>query len=185
MYQGEFIEKVLAGALSEPDIKAFIKSQPKEDLLGLLNYINDRQGAILADSLFKKDNDYFNMDWRVQYNKLQAVKDVINCFRDQPLKLPTELDTELVRLLFNRAIEKGYIDIDNNCYKWCDGKKVRLAYFCERVFCRNMIETLPETLIRRLFPGNISNRIGSALNKLHNNINKQRWQEKMDKDLFF
>ena len=122
MYQGEFVEKVLAGALSEPDIIAYIKSQPKEDLPGLLTFIHDRQGAIIAEGMFKDRGDYFNLQWRDDFNKLCAVAELVkeSIGGNISHKLPEELDTEIARYYFDKAIEKGWMTKE---YKWLLGKE--------------------------------------------------------------
>ena len=119
MYQGEFIEKVLAGTLSEPDVRAFINSQPKEDLPGLLTFIHDKQGAIVAEGMFKDDCDFFNLQWKGQFEKLltvaELVRDRMNTNNIQRT-LPDFL-TERGIKAFDDAIEYGLIDKDSFAWR--------------------------------------------------------------------
>ena len=48
--------------------------------------------------------------------------------------LPSRLDTELARKIFAKAIEEGYIIIDDDHYEWTLNK-VLLAYMCGRIYC--------------------------------------------------
>ena len=116
MYQGEFVEKVLAGALSEPDIQAYIKNQTKKDLPGLLTFIHDKQGAIIAEGMFKDKNDYFNLQWRDDFNKLYAVAELVKARIDgdnKPKALPKVLDTPIFKALLLKA-EKAGLVINNH-----------------------------------------------------------------------
>ena len=112
MYQGEFVEKVLAGALSEPDIKNYIKGQPKKDLPGLLTYIHDRQGAIVAEGMFKDKNDYFNLQWRDDFNKLYELSKMVEEAIGRNKKratLPDVLDTAEFKCQYEMAKVGGLI----------------------------------------------------------------------------
>lgn len=97
------------------------------------------------------------------------------------LKLPVSLNTERANICFNKAIEKGFIAIENGQYRWVGmkehGGKAQLAYFCEQVFCHEGTETLPETALNNLFG---VKRLGSAITQLHNAQKTQKWQSKID-----
>ena len=53
--------------------------------------------------------------------------------------LPSRLDTELARKIFAKAIEEGYIIIDDDHYEWTLNK-VLLAYMCGRIYCEDYPE---------------------------------------------
>ena len=53
--------------------------------------------------------------------------------------LPSRLDTELARKIFDKAIEEGYIIIDDDHYEWTLNK-VLLAYMCGRIYCEDYPE---------------------------------------------
>ncbi|WP_416985027.1 hypothetical protein, partial [Alistipes putredinis] len=53
--------------------------------------------------------------------------------------LPSRLDTELTRKIFAKAIEEGYIIIDDDHYEWTLNK-VLLAYMCGRIYCEDYPE---------------------------------------------
>lgn len=55
------------------------------------------------------------------------------------ITLPPRLDTELARKIFDKAIEEGYIIINDNHYEWTLNK-VLLAYMCGRIYCEDYPE---------------------------------------------
>lgn len=81
--------------------------------------------------------------------------------------LSSRLDTELAKRVFAKAIEKGYIIVEGNHYKWTMNK-VLLAYMCGRIYC----EDYPEKTIydEKMFwmPGRIDLFPGTELDKLFN-----------------
>ena len=128
MLQGEFIERVLAGTLSEPDIRNYIKGQPKKDLPGLLTYIHDRQGAIVAEGMFKDKGDFFNLQWREQFNKLYDVRTIVEKALEKNKEratLPDALDTEVFKCQFELAKVGGLISQEG---EWIGGP-IKLMVF--------------------------------------------------------
>ena len=81
--------------------------------------------------------------------------------------LPPRLDTELARKIFDKAIEEGYIIIDDDHYEWTLNK-VLLAYMCGRIYC----EDYPEKTIydEKMYwmPGRVELFPGTELDKLFN-----------------
>ena len=53
--------------------------------------------------------------------------------------LPSRLDTELARKIFDKAIEEEYIIINDDHYEWTLNK-VLLAYMCGRIYCEDYPE---------------------------------------------
>ena len=130
MLQGEFIERVLAGTLTDPDIRNYIKGQPKKDLPELLTFIHDKQGAIVAEGMFKDRNDYFNLQWREQFNKLYDVCTIVEEALGKNKKratLPDVLDTEDFKCQFEMAKVGGLISQEG---KWIGGQR-KLAVFAK------------------------------------------------------
>ena len=81
--------------------------------------------------------------------------------------LPSRLDTELARKIFDKAIEEGYIIINDDHYEWTLNK-VLLAYMCGRIYC----EDYPEKTIydEKMYwmPGRVELFPGTELDKLFN-----------------
>lgn len=126
MIQGEFVEKVLAEALSEPDIKHYVNSQSKEDLNGLLKFIYKKQGAIIAEGLFKDRNGFFNLRWREQFEKLHAVNELIKeRLGGSEKSIPDVLDTDDFKCQLELAKVGGLISQDG---EWIAGP-VKLSVF--------------------------------------------------------
>lgn len=50
--------------------------------------------------------------------------------------IPKELDTQLARKVFSKAIERGFMMEDGHYYRWNENEsKVLLAYMCGRIYC--------------------------------------------------
>ena len=81
--------------------------------------------------------------------------------------LPPRLDTELARRIFAKAIDEGYIIIDDDHYKWTLNK-VLLAYMCGRIYCEDYPEK--NRYDDKLFwmPGRVELFPGAELDKLFN-----------------
>ena len=81
--------------------------------------------------------------------------------------LPSRLDTELARKIFDKAIEEEYIIINDDHYEWTLNK-VLLAYMCGRIYC----EDYPEKTIydEKMYwmPGRVELFPGAELDKLFN-----------------
>ena len=96
-------------------------------------------------------------------------------------ELPGELNTDRARKCFRKAVENGFMVIDDGRYKWKDetrGSRAKLAYFCEQVYCHNrIIGTLPEQALNWYF--NV-NRLGSAISALYDAKKPQAWRSKID-----
>lgn len=81
--------------------------------------------------------------------------------------LPSRLDSEWARRIFDKAMEEGYIIIDDDHYEWTLNK-VLLAYMCGRIYC----EDCPEKTIydEKMYwmPGRVELFPGTELDKLFN-----------------
>lgn len=78
MTQGEFIERVLAGTLTEPDIRHYIERLSQSDLRGLLKYIEDKQGGFIAEGLLRDQNgNLFNTNWAADFERLGIVAKLV------------------------------------------------------------------------------------------------------------
>ena len=81
--------------------------------------------------------------------------------------LPSRLDTELARKIFDKAIEEGYIIIDDDHYEWTLNK-VLLAYMCGRIYCEDYPEKTIYDEKTYWMPGRVELFPGTELDKLFN-----------------
>ena len=81
--------------------------------------------------------------------------------------LPSRLDTELARKIFAKAIEEGYIIIDDDHYEWTLNK-VLLAYMCGRIYCEDYPEKTIYDEKTYWMPGRVELFPGTELDKLFN-----------------
>lgn len=84
-----------------------------------------------------------------------------------PVTLPSRLDTELARKIFAKAIEEGYIIIDDDHYEWTLNK-VLLAYMCGRIYCEDYPEKTIYDEKTYWMPGRVELFPGTELDKLFN-----------------
>ena len=83
------------------------------------------------------------------------------------ITLPPRLDTELARKIFDKAIEEGYIIIDDDHYEWTLNK-VLLAYMCGRIYCEDYPEKTIYDENMYWMPGRVDLFPGAELDKLFN-----------------
>lgn len=83
------------------------------------------------------------------------------------ITLPPRLDTELARKIFAKAIDEGYIIIDDDHYKWTLNK-VLLAYMCGRIYCEDYPEKTRYDDKLFWMPGRVELFPGAELDKLFN-----------------
>ena len=83
------------------------------------------------------------------------------------ITLPPRLDTELARKIFAKAIDEGYIIIDDDHYKWTLNK-VLLAYMCGRIYCEDYPEKTKYDDKPFWMPGRVELFPGTELDKLFN-----------------
>ena len=90
--------------------------------------------------------------------------------------LPSRLDTELARKIFDKAIEEEYIIINDDHYEWTLNK-VLLAYMCGRIYCEDYPEKtiydekmywMPGSEKMYWMPGRVELFPGTELDKLFN-----------------
>lgn len=84
--------------------------------------------------------------------------------------LPERLDTERARILFEKAIQKGLMEIDGSSYKWLRSKAL-LAYFTQIIYCKEANgkdngAQYPETALEALFK---ESRLGKARSQIADN----------------
>ena len=83
------------------------------------------------------------------------------------ITLPPRLDTELARRIFAKAIDEGYIIIDDDHYKWTLNK-VLLAYMCGRIYCEDYPEKTRYDDKLFWMPSRVELFPGAELDKLFN-----------------
>ena len=96
-------------------------------------------------------------------------------------KLPIDIDTPRARKYIGKAIEAGFIEVENDWLSWTirkKGGKVRLARFLFRVYCqddnnKDNYLSFPETALNTLFR---ESRLGHSLSQIANN-KKQEYPE--------
>ena len=81
--------------------------------------------------------------------------------------LPSRLDTELARKIFDKAIEEEYIIINDDHYEWTLNK-VLLAYMCGRIYCEDYLEKTIYDEKMYWMPGRVELFPGTELDKLFN-----------------
>lgn len=99
------------------------------------------------------------------------------------LPLPRSIDTKRAQMYFQKAIDKGFIKLENGKFSWIPiGKKggnSQLAYFCGLVFeykhsaYGNKGISFPDAELNELFG---VTRMYSSLTQVHNAKNKQSWR---------
>ena len=101
--------------------------------------------------------------------------------------LPKELDTARARKYFHKAIERGYMRVENGRFRWIGtdnrGNRSELAYFLGKVFgyvhtsTGNAGENFPEESLGKLFG---VTRLYSLLTQVYNAQKPQRWRAMID-----
>lgn len=103
------------------------------------------------------------------------------------LPLPKRLDTEDAQRYFKIAINKNYLKITGNTFKWVgtgdNGRKAQLAYFCGRIYgyensmAGNKGANFPEDSLCELFR---ETRLYSSLKQVYDAKKTQAWKIKID-----
>lgn len=106
---------------------------------------------------------------------------------ETPLPIPIALNTKRAQCYFHKAIEKGYMKVENGFFSWIGvglkGKKSQLAYFCGLVFeYKNSINgnvgrEFPENELNVLFG---EKRLYSLLVQVYNAQKPQKWRGLID-----
>lgn len=106
---------------------------------------------------------------------------------ETPLPIPIALNTKRAQCYFRKAIEKGYMKVENGFFSWIGvglkGKKSQLAYFCGLVFeYKNSINgnvgrEFPENELNVLFG---EKRLYSLLVQVYNAQKPQKWRVLID-----
>lgn len=101
--------------------------------------------------------------------------------------LPSVLDTQKARKCFGKAIEKGWLRVENGKFTWvgfgATAHKSQLAYFCGRVYgykhsaYGNCGAGLPEAELVELFG---VKRLRSLLTQVHNAQKERSWRTCID-----
>lgn len=101
---------------------------------------------------------------KVQQNKTQTETEVLD--------LPDELNSDIAKTTFAKAITKGYIMQVDNGYRRQSISKAQLAYMLQRIYLPDATgadgKQFPETALNELFD---EKRLGEALRKLADNKN--------------
>ena len=74
--------------------------------------------------------------------KESTSSDITDFTNPDEVVLPESLDNALARKVFERAIGKGLIKIENGHYVWLGKSKALLAYMCGRIYCSDYTEYL-------------------------------------------
>lgn len=97
--------------------------------------------------------------------------------------LPSELNTELSRKYFTKAIKAGFMKKEGNGYKWLFGDdkgQIRLGYFCSKVFAApRPINKLEEIFGVKKLSASITN-AGYAAKR----ADVKKWKDEMNNAIF-
>ena len=122
------------------------------------------------------------LDWINRYYPPEQSKQEQE--NEEPVKqdgLPFELNTEEARKYFPRAEKAGYI----TGHKWI-GDKVRLAYFCSKVYPSNRDSQRPTTALEKFF--GVKN-LSAQITQIETSEPKRRasiqWRKEIDDAIFY
>jgi hypothetical protein len=163
----ETLRNYIRGSLSDP--------QPLLDGASLISLIPMYRNNGYFGGRKRQDYIYNTLDKEQARNYIVALCRLFDAFNDKAknlidvasrtngtekasegCKIPPELDTPRAREIFKKATEKGLIEETPHGYKWNDTSKARLAYMCERLYCRDEDNNdngkpFPETALNTLF----------------------------------
>lgn len=139
---------------------------------------------LIDDRNFDELVDILGSEAIVEYylNRLHKPQQQV---REKEYCLPISLDIGEAKKYIDRAIEKGWIEINGNSGKWLFGGVSRLAYFCLNVFQQpRPIGDLERFFDAKGLAGMISNIENEGKDKrLRNDV--RIWREEMDNVLFY
>lgn len=103
------------------------------------------------------------------------------------LHLPKDINTERAQVCFQKAIDKGYMKLEDGTFRWVGtddkGRTAELAYFLGRVYnyehtiSGNAGEDFPEESLNKLFG---AKRLYSSLTQVYEAQKPQRWRSQID-----
>lgn len=123
----------------------------------------------------------------IAYMKIYGFEETGKQIQINQLPLPSTLNNERSQEYFKKAIDKGYMTLNNGKFNWIGvqdrGKPSQLAYFLGRVFeyqhsaNGNIGKHFPEEDLNSLFD---QKRLYSLLTQVHDAKRIQKWREKID-----
>jgi hypothetical protein len=140
-------------------------------------YIVNPTDPIIQDFCFGNSNLLEYYQKRLSHSEPQQ--------KEKECRLPISLDVGEARKYIDRAIEKGWIEINGNSGKWLFVGVSRLAYFCLKVFAKpRPISDLERFFGVKSLAGMISNIENEDKDReLRNDV--RIWREEMDNVLFY
>ena len=137
-------------------------------------------GELSLTSLMIQTIGMLTLEWLEQHTEISKLD-------GNGIHLPKDLDTEKARKYFAKAIEKKYMTIENDKYRWIGtndkGNRSELAYFLGKVYKYehtdngNAGENFPEESLNNLFG---VTRLYSSLTQVYNAQKPQRWRSMID-----
>ena len=85
----------------------------------------------------------------------------------QNMAIPTVHGLKDEFLVYSKAIEKGYMTLENGCYKWTLAKNL-LAYMCGRLYCNDKIRDETNDYTQKYIKGKVRKMPQTELKKLFN-----------------
>lgn len=191
----EFIAAVKGGSYNENDVQRYCNTQPS--LMPLFKSLLKAASTLIASkgtqggfvwNLTERRWDFDNAEdlhlyMDAEFTRLQnAMGIVCDLIEKHPLQeQPKELQlTEGQKVMFERAINAGYMQPTENGYKWTYGGergKARLAYFIKQVFNPDGCSAIPYKRLEAMFG---ITRLDSALDNALQAKKPQQWRNTID-----
>ena len=136
MLERDFINGIIATGAerwTDGDIKEYIYNHPIERLESLSISIHERQGALLSESLFGEGkNDYFNLDWRNQFDRLgfavNLIKERMEEHKENGQKDAMLNNSELDKECNNRQRGRPVVPFKDSMILDEDGRKLQALH---------------------------------------------------------
>lgn len=180
--RGNIIEYELEQLLECSNLEGFLNLDPF--IIGSYQFAVNGLMRLAKKMKITFSNDFINK-WKNEPMLTTYIEDLHTASTDTPkekaFSLPVELDTDRARKYIGKAIEAGFIEVENDWLSWTirkKGGKVRLARFLFRVYCqddnnKDNYLSFPETALNTLFR---ESRLGHSLSQIANN-KKQEYPE--------
>lgn len=126
-------------------------------------YHGEKQPKDDTESKVEECNTFF-----FNYSKWQYLKSLFKEPEPQQIEIPKELQTDVTKIIFEKAELAGFIVKAGTGYKKNNITKAQLAYFLKRVYLPSNYssERFPDKELSRLFG---ESRLGAAITALANN----------------
>ena len=154
----EFIELIANGAINLCEITERLESHNDEAKLDFCmklygripvgdvaisdEYDTDGHSVSLSGLSIQQETEKENLLKAIAHIESVFGIDIFGEKAENTLSLPPELDNDIARKIFSKAIAKRWIVKNSNGYKWMDiydqrkhGAKARLVFLCDQIYC--------------------------------------------------